>query len=68
MKAPNVLRIGVDGHLWAADADVPVYLAKWVADLQLEPGTPVCVIAREDLQKLYDEIALLRELLPCVGA
>lgn len=65
MKAPDRLRL-YDGEL-ACDMrpGAKKYLRAWMKKRGIEDGEPVCVIRRDDLQRLYDELLMQRECILC---
>lgn len=67
MTAPDRLRIvaGVIRDPKGRKGDPRRYLASWQKKLKHEDGAPVCVIARDDLQKLLDDLAFWQEIKTC---
>lgn len=69
MKAPDKLRITHNGDIYFDEGRMPMYpekyLANWVKKCGIRSGEAVCVIRRDDLQRLYDELLIQRELILC---
>jgi hypothetical protein len=65
MKAPDKLRL-YDGEL-ACDSrpDAQTYLRAWMKERKMQDGEAVCLIRRDDLQRLYDELLMQRECILC---
>ena len=61
MKAPDRLMI-VDGRLNCRQGSAQKYLLDWMQKRGLPDGTPVCVLTRDDLQRLLDELDLARSV------
>ena len=62
--APDRLRI-VGGEIVCMGEHRADYLAAWQKRLGIDDETPVCVMRRSDLQKLYDELWAQREMIQC---
>lgn len=63
-QAPDMLRI-VGGEIVCIGEHRTDYLAAWQRKLNAPDETPVCVIRRDDLQALYDELLMQRECILC---
>lgn len=62
MKAPSELIIYA-GRLRRTDGSTAApYLKEWMERLGIRNGRAVCIISRDDLQKLFDEIEFLKSL------
>jgi len=65
MKAPNKLMIE-RGHIrMQTGEDAAAYLKESQKTLKTPDGTPVCVIVRDKLQGMYDELEYYKTLTLC---
>ena len=70
MKAPDKLRLDAQGQLYIDNGNhcsaLPdEYLAAWAKKRGMTDGEPVCVIRRDDLQRMYDELLMQRDCILC---